>query len=189
MSVEALYSHINLLGQEAGYQQEFKEHVVCDNLIQCLKDEKVWDKIAWEGNGITLAKVLEIVHFEASTKPQMQMFHDMLAKQVDYLQYGPKFKKRGKGKGFEKDTANSTQGKAGRKTPKCFTCGKRRHQPDPRYPATNAVYRHCHTKGHFEVICQQKACSKKLHSLEDYGPEASTARRVLNYCDTTRNPV
>ena len=52
------------------------------------------------------------------------MFHDIPGKQVDYLQYGPKFIEEGKGKGSKKDTVNSTQGKAGGKIFKCFRCGK-----------------------------------------------------------------
>ena len=93
-----------------------------------------WNKIAQEGNVITLNRVLGIACLEASTKLQMQMLYDMLRKQMDYLQYGPKFKKGGKGS--KKDTANSIQGKADGKASKCFRCGKGSDQPDQRCPAT-----------------------------------------------------
>ena len=52
--------------------------------------------------------------------------------------------------------------------------------------AGNAV---SHKKGHFEVICQQKVYSKKLHSSEDSLLECSTAKRVPDYYDTTGSPV
>ena len=82
---------------------------------------------------------------------------------------------------------NSTQVKAGGKTCKYFRCGKGRHQPDQRCQTNYAVGRHYHKKAHFEVICQQNTCPKKLHSLEDSKMEGSTATRVLDYCDTTVN--
>ena len=58
MSVEALHSCVNVLVQEAGFAVELQECVVHDNLIHYIKDEKVWHKITWEVNGITLTRVL-----------------------------------------------------------------------------------------------------------------------------------
>ena len=106
--MEALHLHINLLVQEADYPEVFQECEVHNNLIQCLKNVQVCDKIAQEGNGITLTRVSEIACLEASTKLQMQMLHDKLGKQVDSLQHGPKFQKGGQAKGYKKDTTNST---------------------------------------------------------------------------------
>ena len=187
-SLEDFHTKALRLVKEADYPEgDTRNRVLRDTIISGLASDKIHAKVIKERKDLTLARVTEIVRLEVSTQWHIDRMQETM--KINYVQYGKGSKKK-KGRSRPSgDSGRNTTLQFKRKwketplpTDICWRCGKSLHQKGQPCRATEAVFRSCGTKGHYEKVCMRK-------STHLAGVPSSSSDSDPDYFDEFGEPV
>ena len=194
LSLEDFHTKALRLVKEAEYPEgAIRNRVLRDTIISGLASDKIRAKVIKEGKDVTLTRVMEIAHLEASTQKHLDRMQETA--KVNYVQYGKgsKGKKRkpktsgNSGSSASAEECNGSHASAGEAKSKgkkpplptdiCWRCGNARHKIGQICKALESTCRNCGIKGHYKKVCMKK--SAHLVNV----PQDSTNSEPLYYSE------